>query len=341
MRAPLRVGMVGCGYISYQHGPAWLASPDAELVAVCDADLARARARGGEWGVERCYADPADMIERERLDAVDVVTRPETHALLVGLAAERGCHVTCQKPLAASLADAGAIVQRCDQSGVRFMVTEMWRYLPWFREMRRWLDAGAIGSPHLLRFVGSRVAYRRERPINDSQPYFADMPMLIVYEMMIHWIDASRFLLGDATSVYARLSRLNRAIVGEDAATVVLAHGAGHTTTMDGSWATPPEPDASTREGDIVLEGADGQLHLTPPRGELRLTTLRESRLVASYPDTAVAFQQAFNDCLGHFARAVRVDEPFESSAADNLKTLAATFAAYESARSGQVVALA
>src|SRR5438552_1958790 len=171
MRAPLRVGMVGCGYISYQHGPAWLGSPDAELVALCDADLDRARARGAEWGIERCYVDLAEMIERERLDAVDVVTRPETHHALVGVAAARGCQVTCQKPLAASLAEAGAIVQSCDRAGVRFMVTEMWRYLPWFREMHRRLDAGAIGAPHLLRFIGPRAAYRRERPINDSQPY--------------------------------------------------------------------------------------------------------------------------------------------------------------------------
>src|SRR5438128_6752030 len=109
MRAPLRVGMVGCGYISYQHGPAWLGSPDAELVALCDADLGRARARGAEWGVERCYVDPAEMIARERLDAVDIVTRPDTHQALVGIAAERGCHVTCQKPLAATLDEASAM----------------------------------------------------------------------------------------------------------------------------------------------------------------------------------------------------------------------------------------
>jgi predicted dehydrogenase len=219
------------------------------------------------------------------------------------------------------------------------MVTEMWRYLPWFREMGRRLDAGAIGAPQRLRFVGSRQAYRRQRPINDSQPYFADMPMLIVYEMMIHWIDTSRYLLGDVTSVYARLTHTNPAIVGEDGALVVLGHGAERTTAMDGSWATPAEDGLSTREGDVVLEGSEGQLHFAPAAAELRLTGAGGTEIVGRYPDTRAAFQQAFDGCVRHFARAVRAEEPFESSAADNLATLAATLAAYESARTGQVVA--
>jgi predicted dehydrogenase len=180
---------------------------------------------------------------------------------------------------------------------------------------------------------------RRERPVNDSQPYFADMPKLIVYEMMIHWIDAARSLLGEVDSVYARMAHLNPAIVGEDFALVVLTHGDA-TTVMDGSWGTPVEPPGGTREGDIVLEGLEGQLHFAPRGGELRLTTRSSSDVVATFPDIAAGFQAAFNGCIHHFASAVRNGAAFESSAADNLKTLGATFAAYESARTGQVVRL-
>jgi predicted dehydrogenase len=334
----LRVGLIGCGYISYQHGPAWLASTDAELVAVCDQDEARARARAAEWGVGAVYRDAAEMIERERLDAIDVVTRPETHAALVGLGAERGVHVLCQKPLAPTLAEARAMVDTCERAGVRFMVAEMWRHLPWFRELRRQLDAGAVGEPYHLRVIGARRARRRAPPVNENQPYFAAMPMLIVYEMMIHWIDPARYLLGEAETVYARMRRVNPAIVGEDWALVVLAHAGGATSQLDGSWANDAEPPGPTREGDVVLEGTEGVLHFAPHERELRLVKLGgDTTVVARYPDMAESYQRAFDGCIGDFADAVRAGRPFESSAADNLKTLGATLAAYESARIGQV----
>lgn len=337
-RAPLRVCLVGCGHISSQHGPAWQRSADAELVAVCDVDRDRARRRAVEWGVERVYDDVRAMLEAERPDALDVVTRPETHTALVRLAAERGIHVLCQKPLAPTLEEAGAMVAACDKAGVRFMVAEMWRHLPWFRALRREIDAGAIGEPHYLRILGSRRAMQRQRPVDDRQPYFADMPRLIVYEMMIHWIDAARYLMGEIESVYARGRRLNGAIAGEDWALVALTHQRGATTAMDGSWGTTPEPPGTVREGDLLLEGSSGTLHVAPGAGEIRCTPLEGSTsILASIGDIGAAFQSAFDGCIADFASSVRSGRPFESSAADNLRTLAATLAAYESMESGQV----
>jgi predicted dehydrogenase len=150
------------------------------------------------------------MIERERLDAIDVVTRPETHTALVGLGASRGVHVLCQKPLAPTLAEARAMVETAEGAGVRFMVAEMWRHLPWFRDLRRQIDAGAVGEPYHLRVVGARSAMRREPPVHPNQPYFAAMPMLIVYEMMIHWIDPARYLLGEVETVCDRVAIIDR-----------------------------------------------------------------------------------------------------------------------------------
>jgi len=317
--AKLRVAMIGAGHISRQHGPAWLASPVAELVALCDQDAERAQAH-----------------------AVDVVTRPEAHAALVTMAARAGCHVLCQKPLAATLDEARAMVATCDRANVRFMVAEMWRWLPWFRELHAQLGAGTIGPAHSMRVIGARHMLRRARPVSDTQPYMADMPKLIIYEMIIHWIDAARYLIGEIASVYARTARLNPAVAGEDAALVVLGHMSGATSSLDGSWASPAEPPPwpSDREGDIVVEGRDGVLHFSPGSGDLRLTTADGSRVVARHPDIEAGFQRAFDACIGHFVRCVRSGDPFESPASDNLRTLAATFAAYESAATRQAVAL-
>jgi predicted dehydrogenase len=332
----LRVAMVGAGHISAQHAPAWVTCPDADLVAICDLDRARAENRraqvtglgGPNVGL---FTDVATMLRDVKPDCVDLITRPDTHAGLVAMAASAGIHVLCQKPLAASLDEARSMVDTCQKSGVRFIVTEMWRFLPWFRDVKRMVDEGAIGPAHYLRIIGPRMVMLRQRPVHDQQPYFADMPRLIVYEMYIHWIDCARNLLGEIETVYARAGRVNPAIIGEDWAVLLNGHVGGATSLVESSWANSTDSPTIRREGDILLEGAEGALHFDPTTLTLRLIRPDEITTVAQYDSLDRAFQQAFDACLGHFARAVRLGEPFESPADDNLKTLAATLAAYDS----------
>lgn len=333
----LRVGLIGCGFISARHGPAWVASADAELVAVCDQDVTKARGRAAEWGIAAVYADAATMLDQEQLDAVDIATRPETHTMLVGMAAARGVHVLCQKPLAPTLEEAAAMVGICERAGVRFMVNEMWRYLPPMATMGELIRAGAIGPVHYLRYVWGRQALRTPHQVFLDQPYFAAMPKLIVYEAMIHSIDAARSLVGEIETVYARMARVSSGILGEDMALVVLGHEGGVTSSHDASWATPGGSPEQPQYA-WCAEGRDGALDYSQGTGELRLIDGHEVRVLERYPDWATPHQQAFNACIGHFAHAVRFDEPFRSSARDNLLTLGATLAAYDSAATGQVV---
>jgi D-apiose dehydrogenase len=338
----LRGVMIGCGHISRSHLHGWAATPDADIVAVCDLDRARAEARAAEFGIGAVYTDPAAMLDAERPDFVDIATRPETHRGLIELAAGRGLHVLCQKPLAPTMAEAEAMATICRQAGVRFMVMEMWRHLPWYRDLAPRLTAGEIGPVHHARFQGGRRPFRRARPINDTQPYFADMPMLIIYEMIIHWIDAARYLLGEISSVYARTTRLNPAIVGEDTALLVLTHAAGATTCMDHSWGSAPaRVEADRREGDLLIEGRDGSYRFDDAPGILvHLDLTGRETVVGRYKEADDPFLAAFAGCAGDFAAALRHGRPFESEIEDNLRTLRVTLAAYDSARANQVVHL-
>lgn len=336
----LRGVLIGCGHISRSHLPGWAAAPDAEIVAVCDLDRARAEARAAEFGIARAYADPAAALDAERPDFVDIATRPETHHELIALAAGRGVHVLCQKPLAPSLAAAEAMAAVCRRAGVRFMVTEMWRWLPWYRAIAARLAEGEIGPVHYCRFQGGRHAFRRRRPINDTQPYFADMPMLLIYEMLIHWIDTARYLFGEVDGVYARTARLNPVIAGEDVALLVLSHAGGVTTLLDHSWGSAPERrERRRRDGNVLVEGRDGSYRFDDEEGVLaRLDLDGDETVIGRYKEAGDPFLAAFAACLGHFAACLRAGAPFESEIADNLRTLAVTLAAYESARTNQVV---
>jgi predicted dehydrogenase len=336
----LRAALIGCGFISQQHITAWQASPDAELVAVCDANRARAEERAQQFGISAIYEDVETMLASEQLDCVDIATRPESHKALASLAASHGVDVLCQKPLAPTMAEAREIAGLCARAGVRFMVLEMWRHVPAVKDLKQHLDAGLIGPVHALRLLGHRRPMSRSHPVNPDQPYFAEMPKLLVYEMMIHYIDGVRSLMGDIESVYARLTRVNPVIQGEDHALVVFGHKSGATSMIDCSWASPSDKTPKLGAGDMLLEGRDGSLHLDPFDAELRHVTNDGTVTVLKRYESSgpSAYQAAFNSCIADFAAAIRHGRPFLSPGSDNLKTLAATLAAYESMAQGTAV---
>src|SRR6267154_2325087 len=85
MASIYRGALIGCGFFARNHMEAWRREPRAEIVAVCDLDPARARAMASRFGIERVYADAADMLKSETLDFVDVATTAPSHRQLVCL----------------------------------------------------------------------------------------------------------------------------------------------------------------------------------------------------------------------------------------------------------------
>ena len=124
----LHIAFAGAGAISGYHLAGWRETPDVELVAICDPVPEKAQARARDFGIGRVYTDFAEMLEAERPDAVEIVTPVGTHAGLVRAAAERGVHVSCQKPVTPTLAEAEALIRDVGDR-VRFMVHENFRLM--------------------------------------------------------------------------------------------------------------------------------------------------------------------------------------------------------------------
>ena len=110
----------------------------------------------------------------------------------------------CQKPFAPTYAEAVALVEPAERPACLFVVHENIRWAPWHREAKRLIDAGALGTLHSVAFRLRPGDGQGPRAYLDRQPYFQQMPRLLVYETAIHWIDTFRFLMGEVTAVYAR-----------------------------------------------------------------------------------------------------------------------------------------
>ncbi|NLD53193.1 MAG: Gfo/Idh/MocA family oxidoreductase [Burkholderiaceae bacterium] len=361
--AVLRVAGVGAGYFSQFHVDGWTRLPGVEYVALCDTDAGKAREMADRFGVPRVYADAARMLDEMRPDLFDIVTPPATHRALVHLACERGIATVCQKALAPTFEEAQAIVDDAERAGIPLVVHENFRFQPWYREAKRLLESGTVGTPHSIAFRLRPGDGQGPRAYLDRQPYFQKMERFLVYETAIHFIDTFRYLMGEVRAVYAQLRRINPIIAGEDAGYIVFefaqprapgwsstgGHGepaiaaqaaSAATGLFDGNRLNDHASDNPRRTmGEMWLEGSAGVLRLD---GSARLwwkphqQDESEHRYDRGPDDTfgggCVASLQA------HVARHLAEGKPLENSGRDYLANLRVQEAVYRSSAQGRRV---
>ncbi|MGI3900180.1 MAG: Gfo/Idh/MocA family protein [Janthinobacterium lividum] len=336
--APLRGALVGCGFFAVNQLHAWRDVPAVEIVALCDRDPARLALVGDQFGVARRYTDAEALLADGGLDFVDVATTVASHRPLVELVARHRLPVICQKPFAATMDDARAMVAACAEAGVPLMVHENFRWQSPIQAVRAVLDRGDIGTP----FWG-RVSFRSGYDVFAGQPYLAEGQRFIIEDLGIHSLDVARYLFGDVAGLTARTRRVNPAIRGEDVATMLLDHEAGVTSVVDCSYATKlaEEPFPQTL---VEVDGTLGTVRLS---AGYRLTVATATGATetdvsppllpwASRPwhniqESVLAVQHHWAECL------LERIEP-QTSGRDNLQTLALVEAAYASAASLQRV---
>jgi predicted dehydrogenase len=329
MNERLRIGVAGAGAISQFHMVGWSeATADAQVVAVCDVDEARARARAQAFNVPNIYTDFHAMIEREKLDAVDIVTPVGSHASLTRMAADAGLHVCCQKPLTPTVKEAEELIAYVGDR-VRFMVHENYRFRPHYVRVKQWLDDGRVGE-----ILHARMAVRGQSMIEvdgvppfllNRQPYLKDFRRLLIFEVLIHNLDALRALLGPLEVVAAQVARVNKDLAGEDVAVILLRGRGGLSVVLDGNISAPgygPLP-------------AD-RLEIVGSRGTLIYDRDRLYMAGADEPpelfDLVKNYQVCFSSAVREFVRGIRSGNPFPTDRKDNLETLRLMEASYVAA---------
>ncbi len=336
--SPLRVGVIGCGFFAENHLAAWSSMDDVVLASVCDLDIGKARSAATRHGASVAYSDAADMLDRQTLDFVDIVTTMESHVKLVEMAAARKLPMIVQKPLAPTWEGCVSIVETCAAAGAPFMVHENTRFLTPVRKAREVIASGAIGRP-----TWARVSFRTGHDIYGKQPYLAEVDQFAILDLGVHMLDVARFLMGEVTRLYCQTQSVKLGIRGEDVATIVLEHASGATTVVECSYASPVHPDPFPQVS-VQVEGTSGSLRLSPgyrlsvfSNGEVSETDVSPTMLPWSTPPWH-GTQESVLRIEQHWVRCLREEREPETSGADSLKTYGLVFAAYESARSKQAV---
>lgn len=323
---PLRLGVVGTGWIARDHLAALGRLDGVRVVAVCDVDEERAARAAGEAEAS-AYSTWEDLLEREPLDAVWVCTPPLAHREPAVAALERGLHLFLEKPIARTLDDALAIVATAEQSGAVCAVGYQWHGLELLDDVRRELASQAIGL-----MVGTSIGPTQ------SRPWFLDRAQGggQVLERASHHVDLQRAIAGDVLRVQAAAgdTGLGPREQGDidDAVFLALHFAGGALGAIQVAW---------TRTGldarfslEVVAAEATLRLALDP---DFALSGISKGRRVEAF-----ARQPPFERTITRFLEAVRAGDPEHvfCTPADAAGTLAVALACEEALASGQTVAV-
>jgi len=147
----LHIAMVGGGYIGECHIAAYraLAPSFAALSAVVDANPVSGK-RAAEKAGCPWFGTLEEAMDACPVDVVDICVPTFLHERFTLLAAARGKHVLCEKPVTLSLESFDRMLAACKAAGVRFMTGQIVRFTPEFSEFARRIRSGALGNIHML-----------------------------------------------------------------------------------------------------------------------------------------------------------------------------------------------
>ena len=146
----LGVGVIGAGrWANWAHLPGWVRDDRCQLVGVCDTEIDRAEKAAKEFGARVVTADYRDLLNRDDIDVIDVVTRDTGHFEINMAALEAGKHVLSEKPVAHDFRDVRKAADLAAASGLKTKVGLTFRYSPAVRYLKHMIDSGSLGTPFI------------------------------------------------------------------------------------------------------------------------------------------------------------------------------------------------
>ena len=276
----IKVAVVGAGFWGSNHLRVLRDIGSVELVGVCDIDVSRAEKAAKKYGLQHYFKDFKEMLDRTKPDAVTVCTPSTTHAAIAMACLDHGCDLLIEKPMASTVSEAVAIIDRMHKAEAEVMVGFIERFNPAVQHAVKTIETGDIGE--VLLFYSRRIGWWPER-IGDTG---------VVKDTAIHDIDLANWIFGQLPAkVYAMCGRLRHS--QEDHAQIFFSFGDGRSALIEANWLTPRKK---------------REMHVTGEKGVITVKFIEQEVVVEKAEQTIVPnikYAEPLRLELEHFTQCV------------------------------------
>ena len=202
----LRVGVVGFGGAAYWHMASMRKIGNVKVVAICDKNEALARRMAKNLGIGGYYADLPEMLEKEKMDVVDICSPPQTHPALAILAMAAGCHVLTEKPMALTTDEVDKMIETARANQVQLCVVHNELFMPVVIKARALVSEGVVGDVVGLSITDSMA--RDADLLLNNEHWCHRLPGGIFGEMLPHPLYLAQAFLGELEPVAVHSRKL-------------------------------------------------------------------------------------------------------------------------------------
>ena len=332
-RKPLRVAVIGLGFMGRNHLRAYGELDGAEVVAVADPNT-EVLGRAVRGRTARPYPDYRRLLREEAPDLVSIAVPTGLHHEVALAALEAGTHVLVEKPIAGSVEQGKEIADTARQRGLKATVGHLERFNPAVSELKRLLDEGSVGP----------VVQVQARRVGPFQQRVRDVG--VARDLATHDLDVMRHILGSEVSHLYCQMRTGIRTEYEDALFAVLRFENDVSALLDVNWISPlkvRELTVLAEGGMLTLDYINQELFLHKDAGRpsdwvdpvaLRITPEAVHKLPVAKSEPLLAELEAF-------VRAVSRDEEPPLTCEDAIIALHLAEQLAESGRNGQALAVA
>ncbi len=289
--AKLKIGFIGCGGIANsKHFPGMAQQKEyVDMVAFCDLIPERAEKAAKEYGTPdaKVYTDYHDLLADPTIDAVHVLTPNVAHCEITVAALEAGKHVLCEKPMAATPADAQKMLDARDRTGKMLTIGYQYRHFPVNQVAKKVVDDGWLGDIYY-----AEATYLRRRgvptwgvftdkskqgggPLIDIGTHALDLTLFMMNNYDVDYVVGTSFeklgtLLdpehqGQINSRGEQDSWNNKTYDVEDSAIGHIKMKNGAVINLRASWAMNMLPESGCNDkAHVMLAGTKGGLDTLP-----------------------------------------------------------------------------
>jgi UDP-N-acetyl-2-amino-2-deoxyglucuronate dehydrogenase len=336
MADKIGVAIIGCGGIAHPHLAGWQAASDlCEVRALADPNPSALATLQGKAPTAQTYADYTELLRRDDIQVVEILTPPGAHYQNALDAIDAGKDLLIIKPFSVELSHADAMIAHAKAKGVRLMAGQPMRFDAHLIKARDLIQQGHIGQP--TRFYAR--GFMRQEWLRKATHWFSNLALSggITIENIVHQTDAMAWMGGPVKSVYGLAGAFHTTDwpgggLPDDQISFLMHFDSGAIGVVEGGTAQPTGMQASMFE----VVGTEGGI--TFERGGM--TVGRGVKESEGYAERYEFRNNSVNDMLRAFLEAVRDGKEVPVPAAEGRYAVELCWAALQSAREGRPVML-